>query len=207
MIITEAGLLKTLKQKKRQAYCLNDGNRNIDEITGGKLPNKGECYKFISLSGGFASVNFIKTIANKEPIEELTASTLRIGEKQFICLSNLSKREKLQRATFFIGSIMEEDAAKNKKYDYYTRFMDTAKNFGWEVYVVNNHSKIILMRTNENYYVLETSSNLNENPKIEQYSLENSKELYDFYYNFFEILKTANRGNEKKASMCQLSKN
>lgn len=45
------------------------------------------------------------------------------------------------------------------------------------------------MRTSENYYVLETSSNLNENPKIEQYSFENNKELYLFYYEFFEKLK------------------
>ena len=47
------------------------------------------------------------------------------------------------------------------------------------------------MRTKENYYVLETSSNLNENPKIEQYSFENSKELYDFYYDFFDKLEEA----------------
>ena len=46
----------------------------------------------------------------------------------------------------------------------------------------------------ENFYVVETSSNLNENPKIEQYSFENDEELFLFYENFFkEAIKNARR--------------
>jgi hypothetical protein len=173
---------------------MNDGNRNIDKLTKGLLPVENECFKLISLGGGFCSVNFIKYVANKEIIEELTASTLRIGKKQFVYLSNLCKTGKLKKATFFIGSIMKEDTSTNSgKYDYYTRFFEISKQYGWESFVTNNHSKIILMRTESNYYVLETSSNLNDNPKIEQYSFENSKELYDFYYDFFQVLKNANK--------------
>jgi hypothetical protein len=188
--ITDIGLLKKLKSSKRQLFCMNDGNRNIDMLTDRLLPIENECYKFISLDGGFCSVNFIKYVAGKETIEELTASTLRIGEKQFVYLSNLCKAGKLKRATFFIGSIMKEDSGK---YDYFARFFEISKQYGWESFVVNNHSKIILMRTERDYYVLESSSNLNDNPKIEQYSFENSKELYDFYYGFFQVLKKANK--------------
>jgi len=192
--ITEVGLLKKLKSSKRKLFCMNDGNRNIDLLTDKLLPEENECFKFISLDGGFCSVNFIKYVANKETIEELTASTLRIGEKQFVYLSNLCKAGKLKKATFFIGSIMKEDISSNNgKYDYYTRFFEISKQYGWESFVVNNHSKIILMRTENNYYVLETSSNLNDNPKIEQYSFENSKELYGFYYDFFQVLRNVNR--------------
>lgn len=38
---------------------------------------------------------------------------------------------------------------------------------------------------NENYYVIETSSNLNENPKLEQFSWENDKELFEWYEKLF----------------------
>jgi hypothetical protein len=84
---------------------------------------------------------------------------------------------------------MKEDKKKLNDYNYFDKIAQTCELNGWDVYVINNHSKIILMKTESNYYVLETSSNLNENPKIEQYSFENNKELYDFYYAFFEILK------------------
>ena len=52
----------------------------------------------------------------------------------------------------------------------------------------NNHSKIILAKTKHNFYVIETSSNLNENPKIEQFNFENSKRLYEFYLLLFKEL-------------------
>ena len=60
---------------------------------------------------------------------------------------------------------------------------------GWDIYAINNHSKIILMRTRKNYYIVETSSNLNENPQLEQFSIENSKKVFDFYKSMFEEMK------------------
>lgn len=195
-VMTEKGLLRILKSKKRETFCMNDGNRAINELTGGRLPAPGECYKFISLTGGFASVHFIKVVAENEPIEELTASTLRVGEKQFTYLSKLCDRGRLQKATFFVGSIMKEDTNKElDKYDYFTKFAEVSERHGWESVVTNNHSKVILMRTAKNHYVLESSSNLNENPKIEQYSFENCAELYEFYHKFFNALKTVNSKN------------
>lgn len=51
--------------------------------------------------------------------------------------------------------------------------------------VVKNHSKVILLDTDKGKYVIETSSNFNENPKIEQFSFEKSAELYEFYKKSF----------------------
>ena len=49
------------------------------------------------------------------------------------------------------------------------------------------------MDTELGKFVLETSSNLNENPKIEQFSFEKDEKLYDFYYNFLhEIVRCKN---------------
>ena len=129
---------------------------------------------------------------------ELSASTLRIGEKQFRELSELHKKNRLERARFFIGSIMKSDM-RNSKYDYFTRFNEVCDQNGWKRILINNHSKIILMRTHENYYVLETSSNLNENPKIEQYSFENNHELYEFYSGVFDMMEEAG-GMERKGA-------
>lgn len=51
----------------------------------------------------------------------------------------------------------------------------------WHIHTLNNHSKVHLYDTALGKFVLETSSNLNENPKIEQFSFEKDAELYDFY--------------------------
>lgn len=62
---------------------------------------------------------------------------------------------------------------------------------GWTVSMHNNHSKVMLFDTDAGKFVIESSSNLNENPKVEQFRLEKSAELFDFYNSFFSTLKNS----------------
>ncbi len=185
--MTDEISLKLKKHRRARPFVLSSSVRDLKKEIGVELP-KDEIIKLISLSGGVASLTFIKLVADAEPIEELTASTLRIGEKQFQYLETLSKTKKLRKVRFFTSKMQQNLDTRNAKHNYLSRLEKACENYNWQIFVVNNHSKIILMRTKSNYYVLETSSNLNENPKIEQYSFENNKELYDFYYGFFDKL-------------------
>lgn len=183
------GLAMKIKSKKRRYFIVQKSINALKTILNNELPDAKNCFKLISYSGGFASISFVCYVAENENILELTASTLRIGEKHFKYLKSLYDSGKLFKATFFIGSIMKEDEKKRDAYNYYGHFVKVCKENGWNEIVINNHSKVILMKTKNDYYVLETSSNLNDNPKIEQFSFENDKGLYDFYYNFFTSLK------------------
>lgn len=102
-------------------------------------------------------------------------------------MNALAKSGKLKNARFLTSSMQKEMDTKHGR-NYAREFKTIADRNGWNMIVANNHSKIILMRTETAHYVLETSSNLNENPKIEQYSFENSKEVYDFYNHFFDCI-------------------
>ena len=185
--MTDEISLKLKRHRRARPFVLSSSVKDLKKEIGVELPTD-EVIKLISLSGGIASLTFIKLVADAEPIEELTASTLRIGEKQFQYLETLAKSKKLGKVRFFTSNMQANLDTRNAKYNYLSRFENTCKKYNWNVLVVNNHSKIILMRTKSGHYVLETSSNLNENPKIEQYSFENNKELYDFYYGFFDKL-------------------
>lgn len=185
--MTDEISLKLKRHRRARPFVLSSSVKDLKKEIGVELPTD-EVIKLISLSGGIASLTFIKLVADVEPIEELTASTLRIGEKQFQYLETLAKSKKLGKVRFFTSNMQANLDTKNAKYNYLSRFENACKKYKWNVFVVNNHSKIILLRTKSGHYVLETSSNLNENPKIEQYSFENNKELYDFYYGFFDKL-------------------
>lgn len=50
---------------------------------------------------------------------------------------------------------------------------------------VDTHMKMILCKTKNNYYVINSTSNLNSNSKIELTEISNCKNEYEFYYNFF----------------------
>lgn len=180
-------IYKSLAAPTRRAFVLSTSTRLLDSITDRKLPAPGEIFKFISLRGGVASLSFIRWVASYEPIEDLQASTLRIGPKQYRYLDGMAKSGRLKNARF-ITSTMQKELDHTRGPNYAREFRGIAARHGWQVYAANNHSKIILMRTASSHYVLETSSNLNENPKIEQYSFENNPELYDFYSAFFDRL-------------------
>lgn len=51
-----------------------------------------------------------------------------------------------------------------------------------------NHSKIILLRPQdaEDYFIIEGSGNFSENAYIEQYSLDNSRQIYEFHKHWIE---------------------
>lgn len=185
-------ILAKIKRRTKKTFILPSSVKELDCLLGGKLPND-DVFKVISLNGGLASLTFIKYVADRYAIEELTASTLRIGEKQFNYLIAIKNGGKLKKARFFVSTMQKQldNMTSGKKYNYYKRYESSCRQNGWKNIVVNNHSKIILMRTNQHYFVLETSSNLNENPKIEQYSFSDDKQLYDFYYDFFNQLETS----------------
>lgn len=180
---------KKLMSRMNRGFILTSSVKILENELGG-LPTD-EVYKVMGLTGGISSISFVKWVSNYETIEFIAASTLRIGEKHFNYLAQLSRANKIKKAKFYVSTMMADiDATrKGQKYNYAKRFQETASAHDWEVVITNNHSKIILMKTDKgNYYVLETSANLNENPKIEQFSFSNDKELYDYYSEFFDLL-------------------
>jgi len=169
-------------KKKRLNFHIMRELSNLEELIK-ELPEK-DIYKFIS-NGHFSSIAFIKFIAEITHIKKMTVSTLRVGKKHLAVLDELHKQRKIDKVNFVIGSVMKNDNIKGKEYGYFDVLTDVCDKNNWKITVLNNHSKILLFDTDDGYFVIETSSNLNENPNIEQFSFEKSKKLYDMYYGSF----------------------
>lgn len=173
--------------KKRKMFDARKEGKQIENVLGG-LPGTNDVFKIISGKFGFSSYAVIDFIARKEVIELLQVSTFRIGKKQMECLKKLYKKGRIVNADFLTSSLNAEDK-KTGKYSYFSDVSKICDEIGWNIFVTNNHSKVILAKTEHNFYVCETSSNLNENPKIEQYSFENDERTWQFYHELFEALK------------------
>ena len=156
----------------------------IEKIVKG-LPGDDEVFKVISY-GGFSSIGFVQFIANKTKINRMSVSTLRVGKKHLKCLDMLYRQGKLGHVRFLIGNVMKNDSKTGLRYGYYDNLQSICDKNGWDVVVKTNHSKILLFDTDLGKFVIETSSNLNENPNMEQFSFEKSDKLYDFYNQVFD---------------------
>ena len=178
-----------LLANESKQHCFFDIAREGMQISGvldGRLPKPGECFKIISGRFGFSSTALIDYIARREPIEVLHAATFRIGKKQMAALDDLHAVGLLGDATFVTSQLNTQD---DDKYNYYQLCAATCQKNGWKLFARANHAKIILAKTKNSRYVIETSSNLNENPKIEQFSIENDAKLYQFYRDFFDEMR------------------
>lgn len=192
-VIDICGLVKKMKSKERKLFFIDDEVEQLDVLLRNP-PTKQECYKMLSVGGGFSSIGLIKYIAELEPVKEMYVSTFRIGRKQFDVLTELKDKGKLGKCVFITSQTQQKvDGAmfyNGTTYNYYEYICEKCRDYGWTIKTYDNHSKLILMRTEKNFYVVETSSNLNENPKMEQFNFENDESLYEWYKQLFiELIK------------------
>ena len=163
-------------------------------------------YKFIS-TGGFSSVSFICYVAERAKIHRMYASSFRVGKKELQMIYALAQEGRIEDCYFAVGTLMANAGTQTGRYHYYENFRERCDERGWKYVTVNNHSKLILFDTEAGKFVLETSSNLNENPKVEQFSFEKSAELFAFYASVFagwedgerEVCGVADRGGAAEA--------
>ena len=171
------GLVKKMKSKERIMMDVEAEARQLGQLIGSP-PKADQVYKMLSVKGGFSTLSIIKYVADIEPIDELYVNTFRIGLKHFDELDRLHHEKKLKMA-HFITSTLQRDT--DRLYNYFGEIKKKCERNKWELKVLDNHSKVVLMRTKNNYHVIETSSNLNENPKMEQFNWENDKGLFEWY--------------------------
>ena len=167
-------------RQPRKTFNIIRSVREIEAYTP-DLPEDGECYKYIS-TGGFSAISFIRFVASQTVINHLLVTTLRVGKKELRELDRLYRIGDLDRCTIITSGLMKDDSKLAKSYGYYDNLVKVCDKNKWELKSVKNHSKLLLMDTDNGKFVIETSSNLNENPKIEQFSFEKSDELFDFYF-------------------------
>ena len=163
------------RPSKRKKFNIFKSIMDLSEICP-DLPDC-ECYKFIS-GGGFSSASFIALIASKTVIRHLYVSTFHIGKKEILLINKLHNEGRIIDADFVMFSKALET---NSRYKYSKLIEEICANNRWSLKLLRNHSKIHLYDTDDGKYVIETSSNLNENPKIEQFSFEKDFELFNFY--------------------------
>ncbi len=177
-------------KKERVYFNLNRSTKQLRVLLADF--DKKKVYKMLSVKGGFASINFIDFVQEREVIKELSIFSLAVGAKHMQLIDFWCKQGRIEKANFVVSNFFKNRGALVDSYGYYDIFSEICKKNGWAVILANNHAKIILMRTNKDYYVVESSSNLNENPKIEQFSFEADKGLYGFYYGFLAELRKLN---------------
>ena len=142
------------------------------------LPQENESIRLISPIAGFSSCSLVMALSEMCRIDSIKITTLRVGKKELSALVSLE----IPSVEFCLCDVQKQNA---NAYDYADYFENVCRENGYSFRYINNHSKIILLETSVGKITIETSSNFNENPKIEQFCITNSSDVYDFYLEQF----------------------
>lgn len=143
-----------------------------------RLPSDDECFKALSPSGGFCAAAYIPFVTKRAKTSKLYIATFHAGLKEIQLVDSLHRGGKLDYV-FMLTQTLGFKSANQQNNDAIKAIF--TKN-GWDISIAKTHAKVLLFDTELGKFVMETSSNMDRNPSMEQFSLEKDAGLYDWYY-------------------------
>jgi hypothetical protein len=149
-----------------------------------RLPTDEEIF-FLQTDNSFNAFTFIPIIAKHQRIKELYASTYSINIRVIESLIELYDGGLIEQITLLISdSLIKRNPTTIDKLSALAQSRGNIKVlYSW------NHSKVCIMKTEYNHFVVEGSGNWSENALYEQYVFTNSKGVYEFRKSLFENAK------------------
>lgn len=142
-----------------------------------EMPEDGESLHIVS-NGSFDYFTLIPHIVEmcNGLADEFWFSTWTMSRENVIQIVDLFDRGIFRKIFALTGEYFRTREAK-----VYSLLYDEMKKRG-QVFCCNkNHAKVTLLKIGGGYYVIEGSANFTANPRIEQFIISKSKELFDFH--------------------------
>jgi hypothetical protein len=157
--------------------------KHFSDIIDNKFPENVQTR--IITEKSFNAISVIDFLINHYKIEEVYIAIYRMNEQSVRKIIEYSEKK------ININIIVSSFFRNNKKYEKWAKELVLKKSETFKVAFAWNHSKVMLAKTiNDKYIVFEGSGNLSDNARIEQYLIENNKQIYKFHKKWMdEILK------------------
>lgn len=145
----------------------------------------GESYHFIT-AGDVDSLSFLKAILRQQNLDYCLLSTWCMSAEDIVQLNLWVDNGQIKRLDTYVGEIFPStykvEFAMLKE-----MYADGGKNVGGgRLAVFRNHSKIYAGYGQKFAFGIETSANVNTNPRTENGCITISDEIYQFYRDYFD---------------------
>ena len=148
----------------------------------------------VASSGDIDSLSYVRHIlAGVTHLDHVLMSTWCIAKNDLTEIATWLDVGKIEQFDLYAGEIFP--GSYSDEYEQYTKMCDL---YGCRMVVAKNHSKVTLAsNTTDGYYIaIESSANVNTNPRIEQSAIHCNRELHDFYMEFFSGIKSIDKASK-----------
>lgn len=153
----------------------------------------GHSYHFIS-AGDVDSLSYLKAMLRAQDLDHCLLSTWCMSAEDILQLRKWVELGKIKKLDIYVGEIFPSSYRIEWQMlqDMYEN--NGEKMGGGRVVFFRNHSKIYAGIGSKFAFGIETSANVNTNPRTEQGCITISSEIYDFYKAYFDGISSFDYG-------------
>lgn len=184
-----AGAARATKRQTRHQMRRAKAEATLKDILPARF-DLGESWHVIS-HGDIDSLSYLKhAIENTTHFDEVMLSTWCIATEDMKQLHAWLDNGKIDNLTLCVGEIFPGSYTAE-----YEMALKLEELYDAKLIVAKNHSKVTLCANHaENYYLaIESSANVNTNPRIEQTTIHTGQELFDFYKDFYDGIRSIDK--------------
>lgn len=146
----------------------------------------GHSYHFIT-AGDVDALSYLKAILRQQPLDFCLFSTWCMGAEDILQLEAWLQEGKILHLDAYVGEIFPN----SYKVEYTLLKEVFARNTGGgRIAVFRNHAKIFAGYGPRFAFGIETSANINTNPRTENGCITIGQEIYEFYRSYFDGIKS-----------------
>ena len=198
--------IETGRQAAAQAKATRAKHRhymrraNAEKTLADLLPVRfeaGDSYHVIS-RGDIDSLSYLRhALAGTTHFDHVLLSTWCIARPDIEEIATWLDTGRIDQFDLYAGEIFPSQYG-----DEYEQMLGLCKTYGARLVIGKNHSKVTLCHNNAEAYhlVIESSANVNTNPRIEQSAIHCSADLHAFYAEFFSGIRSIDKHSAPVAS-------
>lgn len=147
----------------------------------------GDCYHCFSL-GDVDSLTYLKHILRQQPLHYVALSTWCMAKDDVDTLDEWVNKGLIGRVDFYVGEIFRASYA-----EVYEACKKLIKKCGGRLVVFRNHAKVMMIKGERFDCLVESSANINTNPRSENTVITVDSALVDDYIRLFSEIKPFNK--------------
>jgi len=176
-----------IKQRNSISYKLKNQHQfrrftsemQLETLTDWEFAN-GYSYHFLS-QGDIDSFSYLKFILRQQKINYLIASTWCMATADIHQFETYLKLERIKKVDFYVGEIFTGSYAEQ-----YALLTELVRKYDGRVAIFRNHSKVYVGFGDKFNFVIESSANINTNPRCENTVITLDTELALCYKEFYD---------------------
>jgi hypothetical protein len=170
---------RATKTYNRQIFRRFSSERELEQVIDWNFEQT-TAYHVIS-NGDIDSLSFLKFIVRQQAIEYLALSTWCMALQDIDEIERLIKLGRIRRADSYVGEIFKSSYSNE-----YKQLAALHRRYGGRVAIFRNHAKVFCGFGKQFDFVVESSANINTNPRTENTVITVDTGLALFYKEFFD---------------------